>query len=60
MCDTPQLAAEGSSFVDPDGLVQYLAVHHDSVGRAVDETLRVLEALQSGALCGSDWKPGKN
>jgi len=26
---------------------------------SVDETLRVLEALQTGGLCPADWKPGQ-
>lgn len=52
-------AARALLLVDPDGLAQYAVLHGASVGRSVDETLRVLEALQSGALCGSDWKPGQ-
>lgn len=53
-------AARALLLVDPDSLVQYAALHSASVGRSVDETLRVLEALQSGALCVSDWKPGQD
>ena len=44
--------------IDPDGVLQYLTVHNLDVGRSVDETLRVLEALQTGALCPLGWKPG--
>jgi alkyl hydroperoxide reductase subunit AhpC len=32
---------------------------YDSVGRSVEETLRVLQALQTGGLCPAEWKPGK-
>jgi alkyl hydroperoxide reductase subunit AhpC len=28
------------------------------VGRSVDETLRVLKALQTEELCPINWKPG--
>ena len=49
----------GLFILDPDGAVQYAALHNLNVGRSVDETLRVLAALQSGGLCGSDWKPGR-
>jgi len=52
-------ALRGLFIVDPDGVVQYGVVHNLHVGRSVDETLRVLSALQSGGLCGSDWKPGQ-
>ncbi len=34
-------------------------VTSDNVGRSVDETLRVLQALQTGGLCPAEWKPGK-
>lgn len=53
------IALRGLFIVDPDGVVQYGAVHNLNVGHSVDETLRVLLALQSGGLCGSDWKPGQ-
>jgi alkyl hydroperoxide reductase subunit AhpC len=29
-----------------------------TVGRSVDETLRVLEALRTGRLCPADWRAG--
>ena len=45
--------------IDPDGVLQYQVVHNLDVGRSVDETLRVLEALQTGSLCPLGWKPGE-
>ena len=38
--------------------LQYLTVFHNNVGRDVDETLRVLQALQTGGLCPANWRPG--
>ena len=29
-----------------------------SVGRSPQETLRTVQAFQSGGLCGADWKKG--
>lgn len=52
-------AARGLFLIDPDGIIQYSVTHNLNVGRSVDETLRVLEAIQSGGQCGSDWKPGQ-
>ena len=52
------IAQRGLFIVGPDGIIQYSVTHNLNVGRSVDETLRVLEAIQSGGLCGSDWKPG--
>lgn len=45
--------------IDPEGVLQYQVVHNQDVGRSVDETLRVLEALQTGAMCPLGWKPGQ-
>lgn len=53
------IALRGLFIIDPMGEVQYAAMHNLNVGRSVDETLRVLAAIQSGGLCGSDWKPGQ-
>ncbi len=52
------IATRGLFIIDPDGVLQYAVIHNLNIGRSVDETLRVLEALQSGGLCGADWKPG--
>jgi len=51
-------ALRGLFIIDPDGILRYQVVHDDNIGRSVDETLRVLEALQSGGLCPANWKPG--
>ena len=53
------VALRGLFIIDPAGIIQYSVTHNLNVGRSVDETLRVLEAIQSGGLCGSDWKPGR-
>jgi peroxiredoxin 2/4 len=52
------VALRGLFIIDPDGTLQYSTITNLNVGRSVDETLRVLQAIQSGGLCGSDWKPG--
>lgn len=53
------IALRGLFVIDPYGLVQHAAIHSLNVGRSVDETLRVLQAIQSGGMCPSDWKPGQ-
>jgi len=52
-------AQRGLFIIDPQGVVQYRVVHNDKVGRSVEETLRVLKALQTEALCPINWKPGR-
>ena len=44
--------------VTPQGRIGYVTVSPMNVGRSVQETLRVLQALQTGRLCPADWSPG--
>ena len=53
------IALRGLFIVDPEGKLQYQVVHALNIGRSVDETLRVLEALKMGGMCAADWKPGQ-
>ncbi len=52
------VALRGLFIIDPEGELKYQVVNHNDVGRSVEETLRVLQALQSGGLCPMNWKPG--
>ena len=54
------LTLRGLFIIDPEGMVQHATINNLNVGRSVSETLRVLQAVQSGGLCPSDWKPGQN
>jgi peroxiredoxin (alkyl hydroperoxide reductase subunit C) len=53
------IALRGLFIIDPKGVVVYQVVQNENVGRSVEETLRVLKALQTGGLCPADWKPGQ-
>lgn len=44
--------------VDPDNDIQFVSVTAGSVGRNVEEVLRVLDALQSDQLCACNWRKG--
>lgn len=48
----------GTFIIDPEGILRYALMHDNHVGRSIDETLRVLQALQTGELCPVNWKPG--
>ena len=52
------IALRGLFLIDPKGTLQYSVVHNLGVGRSVDETIRVLQAFQTGELCPANWKPG--
>ncbi len=54
------IALRGLFIIDPDGVVRYSVIHDLNVGRSVDETLRVLKALQTGGLCPVDWSEGED
>ncbi|QEK38848.1 peroxiredoxin [Candidatus Nesciobacter abundans] len=44
--------------VDRDMIIRNVVVYDRNVGRNVDETIRVLDALQNGNLCPVNWKKG--
>ncbi|WP_298784077.1 peroxiredoxin [uncultured Marinococcus sp.] len=54
------IALRGLYIINPDGELQYSMIHHNDVGRDVDEVLRVLQALQIGGMCPANWKPGQD
>ncbi|MCL4334260.1 MAG: peroxiredoxin [Candidatus Thermoplasmatota archaeon] len=49
----------GLFIINPEGVIKYMVVTDDNVGRSTDETYRVLAALQTGERCPVDWRPGK-
>jgi lipoyl-dependent peroxiredoxin subunit C len=53
------VALRATYIVDPDGVIRWVTVNDLSVGRNVDETLRVLDALQTDELCPCNWKKGE-
>lgn len=53
------IALRGLFLIDPEGIVRYEVVSDLNVGRSVSETLRVLQAFQTGGLCPIDWQPGE-
>ena len=52
-------AFRATFLVTPDGRLAWTVVSPMNVGRSVSETLRVLDALQTGRLCPADWRPGE-
>jgi peroxiredoxin (alkyl hydroperoxide reductase subunit C) len=53
------IALRGLFVIDPEGILRYGVVHDLNVGRSAEETLRVIQALQTGGLCQAEWKPGQ-
>lgn len=53
------IALRGTFIIDPNGVVKSAVVNDLPVGRSVEETLRTLQAFQTGKLTGCEWKPGQ-
>lgn len=52
------VADRATFIVDPEGIIQFAMVTAGSVGRNVEEVLRVLDALQTDELCACNWHKG--
>lgn len=53
------VAMRATFLVDPKGTIQFVMVTAGSVGRNIEEVLRVLQALQTGELTPCAWNPGQ-
>jgi lipoyl-dependent peroxiredoxin subunit C len=56
---TEGVALRATFIVDPEGIIRHVSVNDLSVGRNVDEVLRVLDALQTDELCPCNWQKGE-
>ena len=45
------VALRATFIVDPENVIQHVTVNNLDVGRSPEETLRILDALQTGELC---------
>ena len=52
------VACRATIIIDPSGIVQHASYNADLLGRSVSETLRLVQALQTGDRCPVAWKPG--
>ncbi|GBU10670.1 alkyl hydroperoxide reductase [Erysipelotrichaceae bacterium] len=58
--DETGTAVRGLFIIDPEGKLVQATVNDNSVGRNVDEVVRLLEAFQTGGLAPCGWTPGDN
>lgn len=59
LIDEKGIALRGLFIIDPEGVLRYAVIHDLNIGRSTDETLRVIQALQTGGLCQAEWRPGQ-
>lgn len=59
----PMVAFRGTFLIDKKGMVQHETINHLSLGRSVDETLRMVDALrfveEKGEVCPANWNKGQ-
>ncbi len=59
----PGIALRGSFLIDKQGIVKHQVVNDLSLGRDIDEMLRIVDALQfteeHGEVCPAGWNKGK-
>jgi alkyl hydroperoxide reductase subunit AhpC len=53
------VALRATFIIDPDGVIQSASANALPVGRSVRETMRQVQAFQSGQLTGCEWQPGE-
>lgn len=58
------ISTRATFIIDPDGVVKYMELHDNSIGRSAKEILRKLEAAKfvrehPGQVCPASWEPGK-
>ena len=58
--DTDGSAQRGTFIIDPEGTLKFMLISADSVGRNIEETLRVVKALQTGERCPANWHTGES
>jgi peroxiredoxin (alkyl hydroperoxide reductase subunit C) len=56
--DEEGVAKRATFVVDPQGVIRFASVTDMSVGRNVNEVVRVLDALQTDELCPCNWQRG--
>lgn len=52
-------ARRATFIIDPEGAIQFAMMTPINVGRSVEETLRVLQALLTGKPCPVGWRPSR-
>jgi alkyl hydroperoxide reductase subunit AhpC len=53
------VALRATFIVDPENVIRFVSVNDLNVGRNPEETLRVLDALQTDELCPCNWQKGE-
>jgi len=62
LLDGTGVALRGTFLIDKHGILRHVLINDLPLGRNIDETLRMIDALQffeqHGEVCPANWKPG--
>ncbi|XP_023011490.1 peroxiredoxin [Leptinotarsa decemlineata] len=62
LLESDGVALRGMFIIDPNGILRHITVNDLPIGRSVDETLRIIEAIrfveEHGEVCPANWKKG--
>lgn len=57
------VALRATYIIDSNGVLRHMSLNDLGIGRSVDETLRLVQAIQfndkHGEVCPANWKPGQ-
>ncbi len=59
LSEDEKVAYRATYIIDTEGVVRWVCINDLSVGRNVEEVLRVLDALQTDELCPCNWAKGE-
>jgi len=59
LVESAGVALRATIVIDEQGIVQHASYNADLLGRSVSETLRLVQALQTGERCPVEWRPGQ-
>lgn len=63
LCEKEGIAYRGLFLIDPHGIVRHQVVNDLPIGRSIEDTLRVIDALnhyeRHGEVCPANWSAGK-
>lgn len=59
------LSLRGTFIIDPEGVLKYMSIHDNSIGRNANEILRMVKAAKfvsehDGEVCPANWEPGED
>ena len=53
------ISLRGAFIIDPEGIVRSYTVNDVTIGRNIDEFVRLIKAFQTGDLCPVGWEEGE-